>query len=116
MKVVRPEEISTSSVEMNGAKVDGATIRWLIKDSDGAKNFAMRYFELKKDAVIPIHTHPWEHEVFVLEGKVLITEGDESTEAGPNTAIFVRPDQPHSYKNIGEGRLKFLCLIPYKGG
>jgi quercetin dioxygenase-like cupin family protein len=113
MKTIKPEEINAEQVEFNGSVIPGVTIRWLITKSDGAKRFAMRYFELEKGTVIPEHHHLWEHEIFVLKGKGEITVNNVKKEVSEGTAIFIEPDAPHAYKNIGEDRLVFLCLIPY---
>jgi len=113
MKTIKPEEINAEPVEFNESVIPGVTIRWLIKENDGAKRFAMRYFELEKGTVIPEHHHPWEHEIFVLKGRVLITEDNEERVVEEGTAVFIKPDTPHSYKNIGQDKLVFLCLIPY---
>ncbi len=116
MKTIKPEEINPQPVEFNGAYIPGVTIRWLIKKEDGAERFAMRYFELEKGAVIPEHQHEWEHEIFILQGKVLITEGSEEHTVEKGTAVFIRPNLPHSYKNTGDEKVLMLCLIPYLKG
>jgi quercetin dioxygenase-like cupin family protein len=113
MKTVKPEDIKEEPVEFNGSIIDGVTIRWLIKESDGAKRFAMRYFELQQGAIIPEHDHPWEHEIFVLKGKGEITVDDEKKEVSEGMAVFIEPEALHSYKNTGSDKLVFLCVIPY---
>ena len=93
---------------------ENVTIRWLITKKDGARNFAMRLFELQKGGCSPWHQHDWEHEVFVLEGRgKLVTEkGEEELKQGD--FVFVPPMEWHQFKQDGKGMLKFLCLIPYK--
>ncbi|MDI6839818.1 MAG: cupin domain-containing protein [bacterium] len=99
-------------VKMEGAK--GTSIRWLISKPDGAQKFAMRLFEIKPGGYSPLHTHPYEHEVYVIEGKgVLVYEGEEY-KFDKNCCIFVPPDKLHQFKNTGKTVLKFLCLILYK--
>jgi quercetin dioxygenase-like cupin family protein len=44
-------------------------VRWLISKNDGAKNFAMRLFEIKPGGYSPLHQHNWEHEVFIIQGE-----------------------------------------------
>jgi quercetin dioxygenase-like cupin family protein len=113
MKVVKPLDLPPEPVEFNGAIIPGVTIRWLIKKDDGARNFAMRYFEIDKNAVIPEHKHPWEHEIFILQGKVKVTvNGDEKIVEG-GSALYIEPDAPHAYENTGDQTLVMLCLIPY---
>jgi len=113
MKVVNLRDVEEQSVEFNGDIVHGVTIRWLIKEADGAPNFAMRYFEMQPHTYIPPHAHPWEHEIFILEGECEITAGSESKNVCKNSAVFIEPNIEHSYKNNGDKVLKFLCIIPH---
>jgi len=93
---------------------NNVTIRWLISRKDGAKNFAMRLFEIEKDGCTPYHRHDWEHEVFILEGKgKLVMEGREE-DLNPGDFVFVPPMEWHQFKNDESERLRFLCLIPIK--
>ncbi|MEM2927187.1 MAG: cupin domain-containing protein [Candidatus Bathyarchaeia archaeon] len=95
---------------------DGAfnvKVRWLITRGMGAKNFAMRLFEVEREGFTPLHSHPWEHEVFILQGKALVKGGDEEKFLKKGDAIFIPPNEKHQFRNIGKGRLVFLCLIPY---
>jgi quercetin dioxygenase-like cupin family protein len=110
MKMEKSSNISKSPVTAEGAK--DVVIRWLISKEDGAKNFAMRMFELQPGGYTPLHTHPHEHEVFVIEGKgILVYEGQEYNFAS-EYAIFVPGNKEHRFKNTGDSVLRFLCLIP----
>ncbi len=113
MKTIKPTEMRAEPAKLDEKVLDGVTIRWLITDKDGANNFAMRYFEMEPGTVIPEHHHPWEHEIFVLKGKCRITEGEKEQIVDAGTAAFIRPNYPHSYKNVGKEKVVFLCLIPY---
>jgi len=58
----------------------GLRVRWLITKNIGAENFAMRLFEMETGGYSPFHDHPWEHEVFILEGEgLVIGEGGEQS-------------------------------------
>ncbi len=92
----------------------GLKVRWLITREDGAENFAMRLFELEPQGYSPHHTHDWEHEVYVLEGRGVIKIGDVEHEVEPGYFAFIPPNEPHSIINRGDKPLRFLCLIPYK--
>ena len=48
------------------------TVRWLITKETGAENFAMRLFEMAAGGNSPLHSHNWEHEVFILDGEGLL--------------------------------------------
>lgn len=95
---------------MEGTK--DVELRWLISKDDGADNFVMRMFELKPGGYTPLHVHPHEHEVFVVEGEgVLVYEGEEHKFCG-DYVIFVPGNKKHRFKNTGDSILRFLCLIP----
>ena len=87
-------------------------VRWLIGDADGAPNFAMRMFEVEPGGHTPLHTHPHEHEVFIVEGTgVFVCEGKEYP-FEPEHAIFAPGGTEHCFKNTGDSVMRFLCLIP----
>ena len=110
MKIEKSSNISKSPVDAEGAKDVG--IRWLISKDDGAENFAMRMFELAPGGHTPLHTHPQEHEVFVLEGEgTFIFEGQEHP-FGAEYVVFVPPNREHQFKNTGNSLLRMLCIIP----
>ena len=103
------------SVEAKDAD-DGASklkVRWLITKEMGAPNFAMRLFEMKPKGYSPSHSHPWEHEVFIVEGEGTIVgaEGEKKFKAGD--VVFILPNEKHQFKNNGTESLKFLCLVPH---
>ncbi len=55
-------------------------VRWLITKEMGAPNFAMRLFEMEPGGFSPLHSHDWEHEVFVLEGEgTVVSDKGETT-------------------------------------
>lgn len=110
MKHVNFQEIPLEDVLVEGA--NGAKIRWLVGEKDGAPNFAMRMFEVAPGGNTPYHLHPFEHEIFVLDGSgKLVTENGESP-MNPWDVIFVDPDLKHQFVNVGDKPLIFLCSIP----
>jgi len=110
-KVFHYDFIQAEPVEMEGAfKV---RIRWLITKDMGAKNFAMRIFEVESDGYSPLHKHPWEHEVFILDGSGQLFDGKTATPFNAGDVVFVPPDEMHQFKNDGKAVLRFICLIPY---
>ncbi|KHC91291.1 Cupin 2 conserved barrel domain protein [Thermotoga sp. Mc24] len=105
---VTPQEISTD-------KVRGVRKRVLI-GLKNAPNFVMRLFTVEPGGLIDRHDHPWEHEIFVLKGKltVLKEQGEETAEEG--FCIFVGPNEIHGFRNDTDSEVEFLCLIPKEGG
>ena len=111
MKVFNYRDVEAEKAEEGAEKLK---VRWLITKETGAKNFAMRLFEMEPGGFSPLHSHPWEHEVFILEGQGLVTGGGEERRFKEGDVIFISPNETHQLKNAGEKTVKFLCLIPYK--
>jgi quercetin dioxygenase-like cupin family protein len=111
MKVNHYEAVAAKPVEMDGAR--GCQVRWLVDEGDGAPNFAMRQFEVAAGGFTPRHSHPYEHEVFVLEGLGEVLEGDRPHPLRAGDVVYVPPDEVHQFRNTGAGPLKFLCLVPH---
>ena len=110
MKVQNYQQVPSQEVDMEGAT--GCTVRWLVGQADGAPNFAMRQFEVARGGHTPRHSHPYEHEVFVLEGEGVVLEGDTEHPLRAGDVVFVKPDEVHQFRNTGDDNLKFLCLVP----
>jgi len=98
--------------EVNDEGAEGVSIRWVISEKDGAKNFYMRVFDVQPGGHTPYHRHEWEHEVFILEGEAeVVTEtGPEKAPAG--TVVFAQPGELHQFRNAGSKLMRFICLIP----
>jgi quercetin dioxygenase-like cupin family protein len=111
MKVNHAEVVPSAPVEMPGAS--GCRVRWLIGEPDGAPNFAMRQFEVQPGGHTPKHSHPYEHEVFILEGTGVVLEGSVEHRFQAGDVIYVAPDDVHQFRNTGAAPLKFLCLVPH---
>jgi quercetin dioxygenase-like cupin family protein len=92
---------------------DDKSIRWVIGEADHAPNFAMRVVEFEPGAVFERHQHPYEHEIFVLEGEGVAVGPEGEHAMRPGTALYVPPDEPHGYRNLGTGKLRFICVIPH---
>lgn len=110
MIVKKYEEVEKSQVAIDGAK--GVSVRWLIGEDSGAPNFYLRLFEVEPGGHTPSHTHDWEHEVFVVEGKGKLNSGEGSLDLEKGMFALVLPGEEHRFENTGDAVLKFLCAIP----
>ena len=110
MKVIHHQEIDRQPVQMEGSS--GCHVRWLVGERDGAPNFAMRQFEVAPGGYTPHHSHPYEHEVFVLEGEGTILDGTLERPLRAGDVVYVAPGDVHQFRNGGDAPLKFLCLVP----
>lgn len=110
MKVKRLVDVAAKEVTMEGSA--GCRMRSLIGDADQAPNFLMREFEVVPGGHTPKHFHDYEHEVYVLEGRGAIVDGDVERPISAGDVVFVAPNDVHQFRNTGSGALRFLCLIP----
>lgn len=110
--VKKIDEIELLEVTTYGSK--GVKMQWIFTIDDGVENFAMRRFIMERGGEIPEHSHWYEHEIFMLKGKCLITVNGKEIIAEKGMALFVPPNAKHSYKNIGDEEVEFLCMIPLK--
>ena len=110
LKIGEALEIEAQDVTVEGA--EGVTIRWLISKDDGAPRFQMRLFEVAPGGKTPLHTHDWEHEVYILDGEGILTFEGEEKPFSKGYYIFVPERTEHSFRNSGSGILSFLCMVP----
>lgn len=111
MKVQNHLDVDQVPVDMPGSQ--GCKVRWLVGQPDGAPNFAMRQFEVAAGGHTPRHSHPYEHEIFVLEGEGVAVEGTTERRMRAGDVLYVAPDEIHQFRNTSGATLKFLCLVPH---
>ncbi len=96
-----------------GDEAPGVTIRWVIDEkADGAPNYALRVIEVQPGGHTPKHTHPYEHENYIVEGQGRVLLGDEWHDVAEGSVVFVPADMLHTYENTGDTPFRFLCGIP----
>ena len=110
MQIKSHAQVESQEVNMEGAA--GCRVRWLVGEADHAPNFAMREFEVEPGGHTPKHFHPYEHEVFVLEGNGVVVDGDEEKPLSAGDVVYVAPNDVHQFRNDGDRPMRFLCLIP----
>ena len=99
--------------EIFGDDAPGVSIRWVIdEEKDGAPIYALRVIEVAPGGHTPDHTHPFEHENFIMEGTGRVQIEGEWFEVTVGDIVFVPPNVQHTYVNTGDNPFKFLCGIP----
>ena len=90
----------------------GCAYRVAISRRDGAPNFAMRIFEVQPGGHTPLHQHPYEHEIYILEGAGTIWREDHEVPVTPGDVLLIPADERHQFQNSATSIFKFMCLIP----
>lgn len=111
MKIIPYKDVEAKDAEGGSNKL---SLRLLITEEIGAENFAMRLFEMEAGGNSPLHSHNWEHEVFILEGEGVVVGGEDEKKFKAGDAIFIPANEKHQLKNDSNKPCKFLCFIPYK--
>ena len=93
-------------------EVEGVLKRDVISEEDGASNFCMRVFEVDTGSSTASHSHPWEHEIFVLSGKGVVAGEQGSIPVTKGSVAFIAPNEHHCIVNTGNEHLEFICVIP----
>ncbi|MDX1920491.1 MAG: cupin domain-containing protein [Candidatus Caenarcaniphilales bacterium] len=96
-------------VDLKGAS--NCKMQPLLTQTENAPNFSMRLFELEPGGHTPQHSHPWEHEIFILEGEGQL-KSEDNIGFSSSDAILVPANTLHQFYNSGTKPLRFLCLIP----
>jgi quercetin dioxygenase-like cupin family protein len=107
-------KIVSSGNDLQPVQMPGSAnckIQELLTEKNGAPNFAMRFFEIEPKGHTPQHSHPWEHEIYVLEGEGEL-RSKETIQFKSSDALLVPANTLHQFYNSGSKPLKFLCLIP----
>jgi len=94
----------------------GVIMRIVAGTAEKAPTFVMRVFEIQTGSATPLHTHPWEHEIFVLGGKGVVRSGGRETPLAEGDAATVLPNEQHSFMNVGKEMLRMICVVPLVDG
>ena len=110
MNVEHHTKTALKEVDMEGATA--CQVRQLVGENVNAPNFAMRQFEIAPGGHTPKHFHPYEHEVYILDGAGEVLDGESPRSITAGDVVYVAPDDVHQFRNTGDEPLRFLCLIP----
>ncbi len=110
MKIQNYREVAGNKV------VPGVVMRVVAGPAEGAPTFVMRVFEIQPGSATPHHTHPWEHEVFVVEGRGTLKSGDTEKPLEQGDAVTILPDELHSLLNTGKEMMRVICVVPLVDG
>ncbi len=111
LKVKHYKDVERQEAVTDGAS--GAGMRWVLGPEDEMPNFYLRVVEVEPGGRTMRHRHPYEHEVFVLEGEgELVDTVGKALALHPGHAAYVAPEELHQFRNAGEGTFRFICVIP----
>lgn len=99
--------------QVYGDEAPGVIIRWVIdEEHDGAPVYALRVVEVAPGGHTPRHTHPYEHENFVVAGRGRVWLDGRWHDLVAGDVAFVPGGMEHTYENTGDELFVVLCGIP----
>lgn len=96
--------------------VPGVVMHVVAGPAEGAPTFIMRVFEIEPGSGTPHHTHDWEHEMFVIEGKGVLKSGNTERPLREGDTITVLSGEQHGVMNTGKGMMRVICVVPLVDG
>ena len=94
----------------------GVTMRVVAGPAEQAPTFVMRVFEIEPGNGTPLHSHPWEHEVFVLSGSGELHSTDGRKPLAEGDTVTVLPGEEHSFNGTGADTFRVICVVPLVDG
>ncbi|HKL10867.1 MAG TPA: cupin domain-containing protein [Clostridia bacterium] len=106
---------SVEEIKVANPEAKDAFMKVLIGPEEGWADHVMREFELGKDGFSPKHVHDWPHINYIIEGRGELQVGDSVHEIKAGGYAYVPSGIVHQFRNMGQGRLKFICIVPKEG-
>lgn len=103
------DKIEMLPMAMEGAS--GIDMAIMVGRDDAAPNFSMRQFKVVPGGHSPLHSHDYEHEVFVLDGSGEVLLEGEYRQITKGDVVFIPAEEEHQFR-AGDDGLRFLCFVP----
>lgn len=96
---------------LEGGKILG---RELVGEQEGARYFAIRYFEVQPRERTTVDQHPYDHGVIILRGEAKALLDERTYEVKFGDVMYISPNQRHQFKNTGDIPFGFISVSPNK--
>jgi quercetin dioxygenase-like cupin family protein len=94
----------------------GVAKQVVIGPADGSDEIVLRYFTVEPEGATPRHNHDFPHVIKVESGSGAAVDADgveQPVSAGDY--VYVRPNEVHNFKNVGEDAFEIVCIVPARG-
>ncbi|MBT8340989.1 MAG: cupin domain-containing protein [Desulfatitalea sp.] len=112
--IVADEHALTAKI-IDHPEAKDAAMKVLVGAEQGWQDYVMRVIELDPGGHSPAHVHPWPHINYMLEGQGTLLLGEASHAVQAGAYAFVPSGTFHQFKNTGEGKFRFICIVPKAG-
>jgi quercetin dioxygenase-like cupin family protein len=110
--------LARQSAESRSVKLGPNKVTFLISSQETGGTFSLTEFEAAPPPApaAPLHIHQDADEtIYVLEGELKVTFGDQVTPVHPGASIFVPKGNPHLNTNVGATRGRILVFLTPPG-
>jgi quercetin dioxygenase-like cupin family protein len=80
--------------------------------AEGSRSFTAIYAEIEPGNMLPRHCEQFDELVFVIEGTLEVTAGQETAQATAGEIVQLPAMVPHSARNVGSGTARALLMQP----
>lgn len=103
---MKPEKI-----EVNKLKPVPNVCNQILREVWKSKDISIAHVIIKAGDISLSHKHKSFTEIYyILEGRGILTVGDEKLEVKNDTIVIIKPNTPHMLKNIGKTQLKHMVI------
>jgi quercetin dioxygenase-like cupin family protein len=96
MKHIHYLDVKEEQVSEAGAH--GISLRTVIGETDGAPNFFMRVISFEAHSESPSHSHPWEHEAFIVSGTGTVEVDGKIGVLEKGDVVYIPPNADHCFR------------------
>ena len=107
-------ESQRPAIPVYGEGVNKVTKQILVGPRDGFPGY-LREFTLEAGGHTPYHHHDWYHVVYIVEGTGSVRVAGNEHPLEPGSVVHAPAGVEHGFTNRGDGRMRFLCLVPESG-
>ncbi len=84
----------------------------ILGPDDGVPNYVMLYVQHPPGGSSAHHTHPWEHQAFIVEGSGFLWCDGKEYPIKQGDAVLVPPGSEHHFTNTGDVTLSRVTVNP----
>jgi len=88
--------------------------RYLVNEDAGCLDVT-QFVGLIPPSKAPLHVHPYDEVVYIVEGSGIVHLGAQEVRMGPGTCIHLPPQTPHCLENDGERPVRVLGVFHPSG-
>ncbi len=86
------------------------TVRPLLTPEEDNEQCDIKLFEMQPGGYSPLHSHPSEHKIIIIEGKGAVFDGKKEKAIHKDDTIAIASNERHQFKNTSDKVLKFLAI------